>query len=127
MRWIDPRSLILLHGETLAEHGGLSGWRDENAFDSALARPQNLRAYKPKTDLAGIAAAYGFGIVRNHPFNDGNKRIGFLAVGLFLSLNGYDLVADQLGAFRQIDQLAAGKLTERALAEWIRKHMVRSR
>jgi death-on-curing protein len=87
-RWIDRRALILLQAESLAQHGGLPGFRDENALDAALARPQHVQAYEPQVDLARLAAAYGYGIVRDHPFNDGNKRAGFLAIGLFLALNG---------------------------------------
>jgi death on curing protein len=77
--------------------------------------------------VAELAAAYGFGIVRNHPFNDGNKRIGFLAIGLFLALNGFAVSADQAGAFDTIDRLASGKFSEKDLAHWIRKNMSRSR
>ena len=127
LRWIDPRTLLLLHAETLAEHGGLAGMRDEGAFDAALARPQNVYAYEPKADVQRLAAAYGFGLVKNHPFNDGNKRVGFLAVGLFLSLNGYDLIVDPVEAVETIFALAAGNLTEEKLADWIRLYMVRSK
>jgi len=124
-RWIDPRALLLLHVETLAEHGGLPGLRDEGALDGALARPRHVHAYEPKADVARLAAAYGFGIVRGHPFNDGNKRAGFLAVGLFLSLNGYELVVDPVEAVETILELAAGRLRENELAAWVREHMVR--
>jgi death-on-curing protein len=126
-RWINPRALLLLHAETLAEHGGLQGLRDEGALEAALARPQHVHAYEPKADLARLAAAYGFGIVRDHSFNDGNKRAGFLAIGLFLSLNGYELVADPVEAIEAIFALAAGDLTEEKLADWIRRHMVRKK
>jgi len=126
-KWIGRRALFLLHEETLAEHGGLPGWRDENAFDAALARPLHLHNYEPSADLARLAAAYGFGIVRGHPFNDGNKRAGFLAVGLFLALNGYALSVEQDDSVETINRLAAGKLTEHELASWIRDGMTRSR
>jgi death-on-curing protein len=126
-RWIDRLALLFLHEETLAEHGGLTGLRDESALDAALARPQHVHAYESTADLARLAAAYCFGLVRDHPFNDGNKRAGFLALGLFLSLNGCELQVDQAEAAETILRLAAGQLSENALAEWIRKYMVRSR
>ena len=125
-RWIDRLALLLLHEETLAEHGGLTGLRDEGALDAALARPQHVHAYEAKADLARLAAAYCFGLVRDHPFNDGNKRAGFLALGLFLSLNGYQLRVDQAEAAETVLRLAAGQLSEKNLAEWIRKNMIRS-
>jgi len=124
-RWVDVRALVLLHAESLAEHGGFWGLRDEAALESALARPRHLSAYESHADLARLAAAYGFGLVRNHPFNDGNKRAGFLAVGLFLALNGFRLDADPVDAVHTIMALAAGQLREKALADWIRAHMVR--
>jgi death on curing protein len=126
-RWIDRRALLLLQEETLAEHGGLRGLRDEGLLDSALARPQHLHQYEAKADMARLAAAYGFGLVRNHAFNDGNKRIGFLAIGLFLALNGYELKADPVEAIQIILQLAAGELSELKLAGWIRECIVRQR
>ncbi len=126
-RWLDQRALVLLHAESLAEHGGLWGLRDEAALQSALARPRNVHAYKPSADAAGLAAAYGFGIVRGHPFSDGNKRAGFLAIGLFLELNGFDFDVDEADAVKTILELAAGNLTEKALAEWIRARMKRRR
>lgn len=122
-KWIDPRALILLQGETLAEHGGLPGLREESSLDAALARPRHLHTYEPASDLARLAAAYGFGIVRNHPFNDGNKRAGFLAIGLFLACNGKTLTADPVEAIAVILRLAEGKLTEPELAGWIRQNM----
>src|SRR6266571_4644208 len=99
-RWIDRRSLVLLHSETLAEHGGRSGIVDEGRLDSALARPRQIFSYERKRDLARLAAAYAAGLVRNHPFVDGNKRAAFLAVGLFLGLNDFRLAADQVDAAR---------------------------
>ncbi|MGA7218395.1 MAG: type II toxin-antitoxin system death-on-curing family toxin [Candidatus Sulfotelmatobacter sp.] len=121
-RWIDPRALLLLHGETLAEHGGLAGVRDHGLLESALARPRNLHAYEPESDLAQLAAAYGFGIARNHPFNDGNKRTAFLAIGLFLLINGRELIADPVEAVAVILSLAEDSLSEPGLAEWIRRN-----
>lgn len=121
-KWIDRRALLLLHAENLAEHGGLAGMRDSNAFEASLARAQHLHAYEPGSDFARLAAAYGFGLVRNHPLNDGNKRAGFLAIGLFLSINNKELVADPVEAIAVIMRLAEGKMTELELAEWIRRN-----
>jgi death-on-curing protein len=123
--WLDQRALVLLHAESLAEHGGLWGLRDEAALQSAMARPRNVHAYEPSADAARLAAAYGSGIVRGHPFSDGNKRAGFLAIGLFLELNGFDLEVEDADAVRTILDLAAGNLSEKALAEWIRARMKR--
>jgi len=120
-KWVDRRALLLLHEETLAEHGGLPGLRDEAALEASLGRPRHFYAYEPASDLPRLAAAYGFGIVRNHPFNDGNnKRAGFLAVGLFLARNGRELTADPVEAIAAILRLAEGKMTELELASWIR-------
>jgi death-on-curing protein len=122
-KWVDRRAMVLLHEETLAEHGGLPGLRDDGALDASLARPRHLHAYEPESDLARLAAAYGFGIVRNHPFNDGNKRAGFLAIGLFLARNGQELSADPMEAIAVILRLAEGKMTELELASWIRQNL----
>lgn len=122
-RWISKRILLLLHDESLAEHGGLPGLRDEGLLDSALARAQNLSAYGDP-DLAAVAAAYAFGLVRNHPFADGNKRAAFLAVGLCLSLNGGRLTASPAQATAAVMSLAAGDLGEGEFAAWLRLHIV---
>jgi len=122
---LDQRALVLLHAESLAEHGGLWGIRDETALESALARPRNVYAYERGTDLARLAAAYGFGLIRGHPFNDGNKRAGFLAIGLFLALNGFELDVEEVNAVTTMLDLAAGNLTEKSLAEWIGARMTR--
>jgi len=122
-RFVDRRALLLLHDESLAEHGGAAGLRDEGLLDSALARPLNLVAYG-EPDLAALAAAYGAGLARNHPFVDGNKRAAFLAVGLFLALNGYRLEVTQAEATLTMLDLAAGELTEDGYADWIRAHAV---
>ena len=91
--WIDKRALLLLHRESLAQFGGAGGLRDEGLLDSALARPVNKHTYEGCKELADLAAAYGFGLARNHPFIDGNKRAAFLAVGVFLAINGHRLAA----------------------------------
>jgi death-on-curing protein len=113
--------LRAVHEAQLAEHGGGSGERDAGLFESALARPQNAAAYG-EPDAAALAAAYGFGIARNHPFVDGNKRTSFVAVELFLDLNGFDLLADDANCVVTMLALAAGSLSEDEFAEWIRQH-----
>lgn len=123
-RWIDRRALLLLHGESLAEHGGGEGIRDEGLLDSALARPLNQVAYG-EPDLADLAASYGVGLAKNHPFVDGNKRAAFLAVGMFLYLNGYRLQAAQADATLTMLAVAAGDITEAEFAAWIRSHAVK--
>lgn len=122
-RWIDQRALMLLHDESLAEHGGAAGLRDGGLLQSALARPRNAVAYGAP-DLADLAAAYGVGLAKNHPFIDGNKRAAFLAVGLFLALNGQRLVATQAEATLVMLEVAASAMDEAAFAAWIREHLV---
>lgn len=120
--WINRRALELLHSESIAEHGGADGLRDEGLFESALARPQNLHAYEGVNDVARLAACYAFGLAKNHAFVDGNKRVAFIAVGLFLYLNGYRLKADQAEAVLIVLSVAAGSFSENELAEWIRRN-----
>ncbi|WP_251973843.1 type II toxin-antitoxin system death-on-curing family toxin [Sphaerotilus microaerophilus] len=121
-RWVDKRMLMLLHDESLALHGGASGLRDEGLLDSALARPQNVAVYGDP-DLADLAAAYAYGLAKNHPFVDGNKRAAFLAIGLCLALNGWRLTASQADATVAVMTLAAGDLEESAFAAWLRGHI----
>jgi death-on-curing protein len=121
-RWIDRRTLVLLHDESLAEHGGASGLRDETMLQSALARPLHLVSYG-SPDVADLAAAYGVGLAKNHPFVDGNKRAAFLSVGLFLALNGQRLVATQAEATLVMFDVAASAMDESSFASWIRGHM----
>lgn len=123
--WLDPDILLAAHDEQLAEHGGPSGIRDAGLFESALARARNLAAYG-KPDVAILAASYAFGLAKNHPFIDGNKRIALIALEYFLELNGYALIADDAQCVLAILALAAGDLDEKALAQWIRKHMKKS-
>jgi death-on-curing protein len=120
-RWIDKRLLLLLHDESLAEHGGASGIRDEGLLESALARPLNLAAYG-KPDVCDLAAAYAVGLAKNHSFVDGNKRAAFLAAGLFLKLNGRRLTATQVEATHAMLAIAAGTMDQATLAEWIRRN-----
>ena len=120
-RWIDKRALLMLHDESLAELGGAGGLRDEGLLDSALARPLNLAAYG-EPDAADLAASYGYGLAKNHPFIDGNKRAAFLAAGLFLAMNGLRLRASQAEATVAVFTLAAGELDEADFAAWLRLH-----
>lgn len=121
-RWVDRRALMLLHDESLAEHGGAAGLRDEGLLASELARPLNLVAYG-EPDLADLAAAYGVGLAKNHPFIDGNKRAAFLAIGLFLALNAQRLVSTQTEATLVMLDVAASVIDEAAFAAWIREHV----
>jgi len=125
IRWIGKTALVLLQAESLAEHGGLEGIRDEGLLESALARPLNLNICEGETDPARLAAAYAAGIVRNHPFADGNKRVAFLAIGLFLGLNGWRLTAGKADAASTISSLAAGDISEAQLAAWIAEKLER--
>jgi len=118
--WIERAIVLAIHNEQLAEHGGLTGIRDEGLLESALARPLNLAAYHT-SDCADLAAAYGFGIARNHPFMDGNKRTAFVVIELFLAMNGYELVAEDVDCVLTMFALAAGELDEPALAAWVRE------
>ena len=119
--WLDADVLRAVHEEQLAEHGGASGTRDDGLFESALARPENLAAYG-KPDVADLAAAYGFGIARNHPFIDGNKRTAFVAVELFLDLNGFELMAGDSDCVLTMLAVAAGQMDEATFARWLRQH-----
>lgn len=123
-RWISKKALLMLHEESLAMFGGASGLRDEGLLDSALARPLNAHAYTPESTLADLAASYGFGLAKNHAFLDGNKRAAFLSIGMFLSINGHKLGADQVDAIQTMLAVAAGELDEQGLSAWIQKNIV---
>lgn len=118
-RWIGKKAILFLHEESLSNFGGARGLRDEGLLESALARPHNTHAYRPDATFAELAASYGFGIAKNHPFVDGNKRAAFLCIGLFLAINGFRLVASQVDAIETMLALAAGSMTEPDLAVWI--------
>jgi death-on-curing protein len=120
--WLDRRIVLLLHSESLAEHGGTPGIRDEGLLDSALARPRNKFAYDTAADIAQLAAAYGFGLAKNHTFVDGNKRIAFVATALFLRLNGHRLVSKRADEILTMLSVAASELSEDEFAAWIRSH-----
>lgn len=117
--WLRREALTALHAEQLAEHGGAAGVRDRGLLESALARPENLAAYG-EPDVFNLAAAYAFGIVKNHPFVDGNKRTGFQAAATFLLLNGQMLTASDQGVVETVLGLAAGEVNEEDFARWLR-------
>ena len=122
--WLFEETVIAIHHRQVAEHGGSEGLRDEGLLSSALARPQNLLAYgEPRPDLASLAAAYAYGIARNHPFVDGNKRTALVAARTFLILNGVDLEATQDDKVLTFLSLAEGAVYEEELADWIRKRI----
>jgi len=116
-----------VHFDQLREHGGLTGIRDEKALESALARAHNKWTHNNKTDLAQLAAAYGFGLATSHPYRDGNKRIAFLTMLMFLGLNGHSLDASEREVVTTMLAVAGKKYSERQLAVWVRGHIVRGR
>ena len=122
--WIDPRAISAIHDEQLAEHGGAAGLRDANLLESALARPMNLAAYE-EPDAAALAASYAVGLAKNHPFVDGNKRTAFVALELFLALNGVVLNASDVECVTTMLAVAAGEIDEATLADWIRRNMAK--
>ena len=118
-KWLRPKDLIALHAEQLALFGGPPGIRDQGLLESALDRPRNKWSYG-ETDMAALAAAYAFGISRNHPFVDGNKRASFAALIVFLRLNGVGFAPDPAEATAAVIALAAGEIDEDGLARWIK-------
>jgi death-on-curing protein len=118
-KWVDPKVVQAVHEYQLAEHGGLDGVRDAGLVESALARPQNLAEYGDP-DAAALAAAYTYGLVKNHGFADGNKRTAWVVVRLFLADNGYTLRFEGVDAVRMMESLAAGTMDEQATAAWFR-------
>ena len=124
--WIDERDALALHGRLLALDGGAVGVRNVGLLQSALARPQQLNAYGEAPDTIDMAAAYTVGIVRNHPFVDGNKRTGFVVGVLFLELNGYRLTASEEDATQAVLGLAAGMIDEASFTRWLRANVSRS-
>lgn len=122
--WLLQETIIAIHHRQISEHGGSEGLRDEGSLSSAVARPENLLANgEPPPDLASLAAAYAYGIARDHPFVDGNKRTALVAARTFLILNGVDLDATQDDKFLTFLNLAGGVISEEELADWIRKRI----
>ena len=120
--WVLREVVLDLHEQSLAQFGGSAGIRDEGLLDSALARPRNQFIYDPNADIAKLAAAYGFGLAKNHAFVDGNKRIAFIATALFLRLNGWRLATERLDEIQTMLNLAGGEITEGQFAAWIRSN-----
>lgn len=119
--WLSRLVVDAIHADQLREHGGLVGVRDDNALESALARPRQAWRYRSTTGIPALAAAYAFGLVKNHPYRDGNKRIGFLAMVTFLGVNRYEFDASDEDVVVQFVALAAGNVAEDALAAWVRR------
>ena len=124
MKWLRTDAVLAMHKRQIAEHGGGEGVRDLGLLESALTRPQNIAAYEPDADIARLAAAYAFGIAKNHPFVDGNKRTSLVACRTFLILNGYQLDASPTDKYLTFISLAEGTLSEEELAEWLREKVV---
>ncbi len=123
--WVSRLVLDAVHFDQLREHGGSRGVRDENALEAALVRPRQRWHYEPQSDLAALTAAYGWGLVTSHPYRDGNKRTAFMAMAIFLGLNGCDLDATQEEVVTTMLAAAAGRVTEAELAQWVRTHLVK--
>lgn len=123
IRFIETEIAVAVHERQLAEHGGLSGTKDIGLLESAMGRPLNKHSYG-ETDLCALAAAYAFGIARNHPFNDGNKRTAWVIARLFLRLNDVSIAFDKTDAIETVLALAAGHLPEEQLAKWFRSKIV---
>jgi death-on-curing protein len=123
--WVSRLVLDAVHFDQLREHGGLVGIRDENALQAVLARPQQRWQYEPASDLAALAATYGWRLVTSHPYRDGNKRTAFLAMLVFLGLNSFDLEATQEEVVTTMLAAAAGQVSEAELADWVRSHLVK--
>ena len=120
--WVSRVAIEAIHQDQLREHGGRWGIRDENLLESALARPQQRFAYEPEADLFDLGAAYAFGIARNHPFIDGNKRTAYMAMYAFLGANGHWLNATEPEAVMTMLGVASGEVDEATLAAWARSH-----
>lgn len=120
--WLEARVALAIHDRQLAENGGPAGLRDAGGLESALSRPYNQWHYG-EDDLSALAAAYAYGVARNHPFTDGNKRTAWVLARAFLALNGVELVYRQEQAAATVQSLAAGDLTEEELADWFRHHL----
>lgn len=123
-RWVPRLVVEALHLDQLREHGGMAGLRDEGALEAALARPRQKWTYDPDADLPLLAAAYGFGISTAHPFADGNKRTAFLAMAVFVGLNGHEIEAEEAEVVAIMVGVASGEVGEAGLAAWLRGHLV---
>jgi len=122
--WLTHTMVEAAHSDQVREHGGLLGVRDDGLLESALARPRHRWSFEPQADLASLAASYGFGLTKNHPFMDGNKRIGFVAMNMFLLVNGYEIEAPEPEIIAVMLQLANGALNESGLVDWLRSVVI---
>ena len=121
--WFSLAEALAVHDAQIARFGGSAGVRDQGLLESALARPQNLWSYgQPAPDFAALAACYAFGIIKNHPFLDGNKRVGYVLCRVFLLKNGWNLLASQEEKYRTFYAVASGEMAEEELAVWLRSH-----
>lgn len=118
--WLERSVVEALHAAQIREHGGRASLRDEGLLESALARPQHMWSYEESADLAALAAEYAFGLAKNHPFLDGNKRVAFVAANVFLILNGQEIEAPEPAVVDGMLRVADGRLDSAALAEWLR-------
>jgi death-on-curing protein len=125
IRWVSRLVIDAVQAEMLLIHGGMPGLRDENALESALVRPRQRLAYEVDADLAAPAAAYGYGLARNHPYHDGNKRVAFVVMAVFLGLNGLEFTASEADVVTTMVALASGEFEEEALAAWIRSQTMK--
>lgn len=123
-RWLSLSVVLAIQADQISKHGGAVGLRDRGLLESALERPRNRLHYDRETDLADLAASHGFGIARNHPFADGNKRIAFQAMYVFLGLNGLRIESSEEGVVALVLSLARGEVDEPQLASWLREHTV---
>jgi death-on-curing protein len=121
LRWLTAKAVLAIHEELIVRYGGVSGLRDDGLLESAVARPQNLAAYGQKISVASLSAAYAWGLLRNHPFVDGNKRTALAAMVVFLELNGWELGCSEAEETAMVLRAAAGEITERAWTEWVRR------
>ena len=120
-RWVARLAVEAIHLDLIREHGGMPGIRDDDLLESALARPRQRHHYESAGTIS-LAASYGYGLARNHPFNDGNRRVAFVVMAVFLELNGYEFTAVEEEVVAAMLALAAGELAEEMLEEWIRGH-----
>jgi death-on-curing protein len=122
LRWLTPEAVLGIHAELIARYGGLRGVRERGLLDSAIARPQHIAAYEPGVSIPRLAAAYGWGLLRNHPFLDGNKRIALASTVVFLDLNGWELTCSEAEETWVILNAASGEVTERAWKVWLERN-----
>ncbi len=119
LRWLTAKAVQVIHEELIARYGGVSGLRDDGLLESAVARPHNLAAYGRDVSVASLSAAYAWGLLRNHPFVDGNKRTALATMVVFLDVNGWELVCSEAEETAMVLRAAAGEITERAWSEWV--------